>query len=213
MQTVDIAGEPGWGLRRKGIQTIGNLLAGEVLKLLHSSTPRETIGLTLGLGRASAELSLRVFPPEEVAHTLRIVEEAARSGHLKAFLDARFPSIEEKARAQQIVSIASLQKGGTREVVEIGGLRLGEVLFLTTPAHQFVEFQIALKQALPGTKVLLADFTNGFVNYVPTPLAIALGGYEPEHRRYEASAGEKILSVSITLAKNLLEDSLTIESS
>jgi len=62
-----------------------------------------------------------------------------------------------------------------------------------------------LKEAFPGKGVLWADFTNGAHNYVPTREALARGGYETEHGRFEADAGEKILATGMTLFGELFE--------
>ncbi len=203
VQPVDIEEGAGWGEGMEGIHTIGHLLAGEVLKLIHSSKAQETTGILLAQANAPVELSLRVFPQEEAECTLRIVREAKQAGDLKARLDHHFKTVEEKARAKQIVLLETLREKGDTELIELGAMRLGDIVFITTPAHQFVEFQIALKKAFPGKKIILADLTNGSANYIPTPLAIALGGYETEHRRYEPAAGEKIMTAGAALAREL----------
>lgn len=203
IQTVDIEGNAKWGGGVEGIHTVGTMLGGEVIKLLHSSKARDTTGMLLACASGSVELAYRDFPAEEVEHVLRVVREGKQSGDLKAHLDNHFPDLEQKARAKQVVLIDSLKQKSDADVLEIGGIRLGDIVFITTPAHHFVEYQIALKKAFPGKRVLLADLTNGSANYIATRLGIALGGYETEHQRYEPAAGEKILAASKALAGRL----------
>lgn len=103
-----------------------------------------------------------------------------------------------------VAQLDFLKKQNAVETLELVGIRVGDVVFVTTPAHRFVEFQIALKQAFPEKPVILVDLTNGFVNYIPTRQAIDRGGYATERRRFGPDAGEKTLAANVALVNELL---------
>jgi len=61
---------------------------------------------------------------------------------------------------------------------EIQALRVGDLAILTLPGEPFVEAQLAIKQASPATRTFVAHMSNRYVGYIPTPEALARGGYE-----------------------------------
>ncbi len=204
VQPVDLENDPTWGRGERGIRNTGGLLAGEIIKIMHSAWTVETDTMPFRQAHTRLALPYRTFPEEEAARTLQLIREGQATADCKAYLDPYFASLEQKARAKAIALIDHLRRRHRADTLELSAIRLGEMVFVMTPAHQFVEFQIALKSAFPEYKVMLTDFTDGACNYVPTPLAIALGGYETEHRRYQPDAGDRIRQASMGLIRELL---------
>ncbi len=201
---VDLENDPQWGRGLEGLKVIGRYLAGEVLKMLHASRPQPGETIALATTHAQVELPFREFPPQEVEHVLSVIKQSVELEDPWVLLNQQFPKLADKAHAKiaGLVDMLRRQHGPT-QTITLSGIRLGDVHFVLTPAHQFVEYQLALKAAFPGQKVMLVDQTNGGVNYVPTEVAIALGGYETEHRRYTPDAGQRILEKSIEVVKQL----------
>lgn len=61
---------------------------------------------------------------------------------------------------------------------EIQALRIGDLAIVFLPGEPFVEGQLAIKQRSPFTRTFVAHMSNRYVGYIPTPEAIARGGYE-----------------------------------
>jgi len=200
--TRDLEGDQDWGRGLSGIDQIGRLLAAEVLRQMRGNRARPTEALLFLHRQARVPLEYRSYPPEEVAAVLELL----RSKDAEARIQTEFPSLEQKARAKAIAQREALIANGVPPEVEVHAIRMGDVAVFTTSAHLFVEFQLALKAAFPERPVLWVDFTNGAHNYVPTPRAAALGGYETEHRRFEADAGDQILAAGKSLVDSLFPD-------
>jgi neutral ceramidase len=76
--------------------------------------------------------------------------------------------------------------------VSLHVLRLGEAAICFNPAELYVQFGLAIKKESPAAVTLLAQLTNGWCGYVPTPEAIRHGGYSAtsaSHTRLVAEAG------------------------
>ena len=56
-------------------------------------------------------------------------------------------------------------------------LRLGDAALCFNPTELYVEFGLAIKQKSPARTTLIAELTDGYWGYVPTPEAIRHGGY------------------------------------
>lgn len=83
-------------------------------------------------------------------------------------------------------------------------VRLGDVALCCNPAELFVEFGLAIKQRSPARVTLLAELTDGYIGYVPTPEAIRHGGYSAlasSNTRLVADAGWIIVDQTETLLR------------
>lgn len=204
VQPVDLKDDPTWGKKLEGIRTIGRHIAGEVIKVMHASRPVSGQTLALHTDHVHVSLDFREFPPEDIRQIMQLFEQSRQASDPKAFLDPHLDTLTKKAHAKAVALIEQLKaEHGSSQTIRLSGICIGDLYFVLTPAHQFVQFQMDLKQALPGRKVMLVDLTDDVVNYVPTRLAIALGGYETEHRRYMPDAGERIVAAGIELVNRL----------
>jgi hypothetical protein len=71
-------------------------------------------------------------------------------------------------------------------------LRLGEAAICFNPSELYVQFGLAMKKDSPARVTLIAQLTNGYCGYVPTPEAIRHGGYSAtsaSHTRLVPEAG------------------------
>lgn len=62
--------------------------------------------------------------------------------------------------------------------VEVQGLRLGDMVIVTSPAEVHVETGRRIKQASPFAKTFVASLTNGYLHYNPPADYFGKGGYE-----------------------------------
>lgn len=61
--------------------------------------------------------------------------------------------------------------------IRLHALRLGDAAICFNPTELYVEFGLAMKQKSPARTTLIAQLTDGYWGYVPTPEAIRHGGY------------------------------------
>ena len=61
--------------------------------------------------------------------------------------------------------------------IELVSLRLGRLVVAIMPGEQFVEFQLAFKQALKPDPAMFIAYANDWPGYVPTQASYAEGGY------------------------------------
>jgi hypothetical protein len=77
-------------------------------------------------------------------------------------------------------------------LVPLHVLRLGEAAICFNPSELYVQFGLAMKKDSPARVTLIAQLTNGYCGYVPTPEAIRHGGYSAtsaSHTRLVPEAG------------------------
>ena len=94
---------------------------------------------------------------------------------------------------------------------EVVSLALGPVVVAFWPGEPFVEFQLRLRQELPGRTALLVGYANGWVGYLPTADAAREGGYgvdpypfDPPHysrTMLPLEAGERLYGATVALLR------------
>lgn len=68
--------------------------------------------------------------------------------------------------------------------VRLHVIRLGDAVICCNPAEFYVEFGLAIKARSPAQVTLIAELSDGWCGYVPTPEAIRHGGYSATTNRY-----------------------------
>jgi neutral ceramidase len=76
---------------------------------------------------------------------------------------------------------------------------MGDTAFLSIPAELFSEIGMRIKAESPFTHTYLLGLANGCVGYIPTRVAIYLGGYEVDTRGLDDMAEEQIVEKSLEL--------------
>lgn len=59
-------------------------------------------------------------------------------------------------------------------------LRIGDAAICFNPAELYCEFGLAMKERSPARTTLVAELTDGWIGYVPTPQAVRHGGYSAQ---------------------------------
>lgn len=83
------------------------------------------------------------------------------------------------------------------------GIALGDAVWLSFPGELFTEIGQRIKQASPFVHTYIVGLANGNIDYVPTREAVRQGGYEPETRKVDESAGEIVFQQSTSLLNRL----------
>lgn len=147
-----------------GVVRSGQLLAGEILKLisLHDEPMAQP---TVALAHREIEVPLREWPSEDApSYPLPLVEDAWR----------------EAKPYYQAAADSWAQRRATRatEPLNINVLRIGDAAICTNPAELFVEFGLDIKADSPARVTFVSELSDGYCGYVPTQKAFGRGGYE-----------------------------------
>ena len=177
---------------------IGRGLAGEALKIMADHCVRDVDARVAACSR-TLEIPYRDVPPmpfDKAEETW-----AYYKNHWEEFLAL---DLEERAHLNSTLRIAGHKKLAPAEETEIAAFAIGDVFFVTNPAELFVEFQLDIKERFRGRKVIVTELTNGWIGYVPTQVACALGGYETIQTRFNPGAGDLIRDTSCDLLEELM---------
>ena len=87
---------------------------------------------------------------------------------------------------------------------EVQGIRIGDSVFITSPAELLCQVGLDLKSFSPHEHTFVAPFSNGYMHYGPPAEDYALGGYEvtecllaPEwHEMYMAAAKDVLMRLA-----------------
>jgi neutral ceramidase len=202
--TLDFENDDEWGSRDDGYKHIGRILAGEVFKLLYQSRTKEVSDLSVE--NKIIQIPYRKFSEEETKEALQLIKDAKASENFKEYVYSKFNNVAEKAWLNTFYQITEADKGNTNCSVEISAVKIGDVYIVTNPAELFVEYQLELKERYKDQKVIMAEISNGWCNYVPTRQAIALGGYETMQRKLTPYAGKMITDTSAELINRLAKE-------
>jgi hypothetical protein len=86
--------------------------------------------------------------------------------------------------------------------VPLSVLRVGDAAICFNPAELFCRFGLAIKEQSPAPVTLVAELTDGWCGYVPTPEAIRHGGYSAmsaSHTRLVPEAGWMMVNTTRSL--------------
>ncbi|HEY3297181.1 MAG TPA: neutral/alkaline non-lysosomal ceramidase N-terminal domain-containing protein [Armatimonadota bacterium] len=78
---------------------------------------------------------------------------------------------------------------------------VGNTAFVTVPGELFTEAGMKIKAESPFEHTYILGLANGYIGYIPTREAIALGGYEVDTREADDGAEETIVEMSLALLK------------
>lgn len=83
--------------------------------------------------------------------------------------------------------------------VRLNIIRIGDVVICTNPGELFVEFGLEIKHHSSAKVTFIAELTDGYIGYLPTPKAFARGGYETwtcQSCRMDINAGAQIVDAT-----------------
>ncbi|MCX8066087.1 MAG: hypothetical protein N3G21_13120 [Candidatus Hydrogenedentes bacterium] len=106
----------------------------------------------------------------------------------------------EKELLKKIISVSPTVK------VELSAIRIGNIAIITNPTEMFCRLGLDIKKSSPARYTILAELTNGYTGYCPTPEAFVEGGYEIQLARsscMEENSALKILKASRQLLSEI----------
>lgn len=163
------------GPRHREMRRLGTILGAEAQKTAESIVVHSAEA-SLGAVARTVALPLRADMSVAMRESLRRAADSDASAHRRygTFLRA-------------------LAGGGTTYAAEVQVLRVGDGLIVGLPGEIFVEYQMEIRERLPGRPVFVAGLANDCVHYIPTPSAFREGGYEPQMSYFAPEAGHLLV--------------------
>lgn len=140
-------------------------------------------------------LKYALHPDYPSDYSYRYLQEAAIGSNELSTMDAHnrehirkymnnIQTMERIIRIQEDVSTLKFHKahnersGEPTVSAEVQGMKIGDCVFITTPAELLVEVGLKLKQASPYEHTFIAAFSNGYLHYAAAVDQYDKGGYE-----------------------------------
>ncbi|HEX6971919.1 MAG TPA: neutral/alkaline non-lysosomal ceramidase N-terminal domain-containing protein [Limnochordia bacterium] len=147
------------------------------------------------LGAASRRIILRRIPIDEFLAQNRAAIADPRVGQM------------ERRRAEANLEMAGFFAHEPETVeAEITCLRIGRAIIASCPGELSCELGLAIKEAVPGAFVMVANLSNGYLGYIPAARTYREGGYEGRSSRLQPGSGEEIVAAATALARALAAD-------
>lgn len=126
--------------------------------------------------------------------------DAVREAHLTP--DAEYHSIVAAAYADLIAAQAADPNRDRPVQVRISALALGPLLHVGVSGELFVALGQSIRAALGDDRTCIAALCDGYVGYLPTAEAFAVGGYEPNASVIVPGEGERLVKAIVELGAN-----------
>jgi hypothetical protein len=86
--------------------------------------------------------------------------------------------------------------------IELQGLRVGDAVFIAIPAEVFVEIGLQIKQRA-AQRIFIVGIANGYIGYLTTAAAHAIGGYEVVSSKLAPEAEGVLIEATLELSRKL----------
>ncbi len=158
---------------------LGCKLADATLEVL----PEISTSDALELGALSFPVN---FPLKDLPEVEKAAEDLRKSDEELARISENGTPVEHLMSAKSNRLYASITHFYARETavlsdghlpVELQAIRVGDAVFLAVPAEVFVEIGLEIKRRAKH-KTFIVGIANGYIGYLPTQAAHAVGGYE-----------------------------------
>ncbi|MFQ5796378.1 MAG: neutral/alkaline non-lysosomal ceramidase N-terminal domain-containing protein, partial [Candidatus Bipolaricaulia bacterium] len=120
--------------------------------------------------------------------------------------DIRVVETEIQGAESLLESVIASKKRGTKRsvIVEMMGIRLGDIILITIPGEPFNQLGVEIKaSAHPAVKVIVLGLANGYVGYFPTREAQDKRSYEVLTSQFDFRASELLTDEAVTLVQML----------
>ncbi len=193
----------------EGWRRVGRMLAGEVIKILAENYVLANENTTIAVKNRILSIPPKEISSEQVSEAKKrwkVVAEEDKKPKTEVTLPSKLDLERQLYHDYSTMELYKIRRVSPYFPVELSIIRLDDILFVTNPAELFVEFQLEIKKTFKENKIIIVELTNGWCGYVPTRLAIALGGYGTEisiAERLAPEAGEIIVNNSIELIRGI----------
>ncbi len=177
----------------QAVERFARGLAGESLKLL--ADMRFEADPTLTVASEILRIPMREPDPDQFATDRATAAAATENDYSRDVVFAR----ERVALAEYIADVGE-------DRCEVICARVGDLAIASCPGQMFCVYGLDCKRRSPFEHTMFVSLANGNAGYVPTPEAIAKGGYEPtlcRGSRLVPEAGGMIVDAAVRLLEGL----------
>jgi neutral ceramidase len=183
------------------VERMGNILAGEVLKVMQVVTPIEEVTLS---GRVSPlRLALRHFPSAEAAQ--QKIEQL--QAELAAMRAAGLPhgeiriGVTKLEGAQGQLAMAQVFAGADGVDTQLQVLRIGPLALVALPGEPFTRIVLDIKKQSPVHPTFVVSYGNDYRGYFPDAVSVAAGTYEALISPYNETVGSQLVQAALSSLK------------
>ncbi|HUH97708.1 MAG TPA: neutral/alkaline non-lysosomal ceramidase N-terminal domain-containing protein [Anaerolineales bacterium] len=181
------------------VERMGNILAGEVLKVMQLVTPVQQVSISSRI--SPVKLPVRNFPPLEAARK-QVEQLQAELARMRA---AGLPHGEirkavtrlEGAQAQLIMVQSAGDLDTTDTQVQV--LRIGPLALAALPGEPFTRLVLEIKDRSPVQPLLVVSYGNDYRGYFPDAASVAAGTYEALFSPYDETASRELVQAALAL--------------
>jgi len=177
-----------------GVERTGRALADAVLKTAGGIREFET-DVKVVTGVRHVELPYRKVSDDDVKWAQDVL--AASTGEKIVMADG----VSDEFVAGVIMNV--LPKQGKKLPIELGGLAVGGMAFVSFPCELFTEIGLAIKKGSPFRQTYIMGLTNGCIGYLPATKAVPEGGFSVGIRKMDPPAEKLVTEASLDLLKEM----------
>lgn len=122
-----------------------------------------------------------------LAHKYKELHDAGRDAEIP------YKAMELTTVVAEATRMCRLENGPSEFILELTGLRLGDVAFVGIPGEPFTEIGVEIKKAEDYQMIMPCCNVNGSGGYFPMKSAFDEGGYEARSSRYKGDVAERIV--------------------
>lgn len=164
----------------------------------------DAAGLPLDVRRTILHIPLRELDPALIEEYKHLLEQHPTP----MWLDAEQTRIDRAwIFALSRVDLALHRARQPWYDYEVQVFRIGDLALVALTGEPFAEGQLDLKLRSPARYTMVAHMSNGYVGYIPTPAAIAHGGFEVQWSKLVPEALQTIVDTSVSLLNELFKNS------
>jgi neutral ceramidase len=189
--TMDIDGlrDRDW----EGVDRLGGKLADATLDLANKTEVAKDIPIRGAWHEFT--MKRRQITPKELERAEKIIAETG--GEVKPLADG----VGDDYKAKLFIRLHGLQDQDV--TVDQTCFAIGDTAFISIPGELFTEIGMRIKAKSPFAHTYLLGLANGHVGYIPTRVAIHLGGYEVDTRSMDDMTEELVVAKSLELLRRV----------
>ncbi len=129
-------------------------------------------------------------PPKEalpLAHKYKELHEAGKDDEIP------YTAMELTTVVAEALRMCRMENGPENFMLNLTGLKIGDVVMLGIPGEPFTEIGVKIKEAEGWKMILPCALTNGDMGYFPMQSAFDEGGYEARTSPFKAGVAERIV--------------------
>jgi neutral ceramidase len=183
------------------VERLGNILAGEVLKVMQVVNPLEEV--TLSFRVSPLRLRLRHFPSAEMAQQQIDLLENELAGMRAAGLSHGLirKAVTRLEGAQGQLAMTQAFSGTDAVDSQLQALRIGPLALVALPGEPFTSIVLEIKSHSPAQPTFVISYGNDYRGYFPDAVAVTAGTYEALVSPYDETVSEQLIQAALALLK------------